>query len=72
MNIDGFGFKEMKNKIRSIQITYSQVKTKIDLSKKSGIGADEIYKSSLSVFCWEFFVEMYRWKKNVFQYDKLR
>lgn len=43
MNIPGFGIPEVKNKMRNLRSTYYQEKRKIENSKKSGSGSDDVY-----------------------------
>jgi selenocysteine-specific translation elongation factor len=45
MNITGFGIPEVKNKIKKLRSTYAQEMKKIQESKKSGAGVDNIYES---------------------------
>lgn len=47
MNIQGFGIPEAKNKMRNLRSTYYQEKRKIEKSKTSGSGSDEVYVPSL-------------------------
>lgn len=43
MQIPGFGAPEVKNKIKNLRSTFAQERRKIELSKKSGTGTDNIY-----------------------------
>jgi len=47
MGIGGFGIPEVKNKIKSLRSTYAQEMIKIQESKKSGDGVDNIYESNV-------------------------
>jgi hypothetical protein len=47
MDVTGFGIPEVKNKIKTLRSTYAQEMKKIQESKKSGAGVDNIYKSNI-------------------------
>ena len=48
MNIEGFGVPEVKNEIKKkLRSTYAQELKKIEESKKSGAGVDNIYESNI-------------------------
>ncbi|KAK9875252.1 hypothetical protein WA026_007645 [Henosepilachna vigintioctopunctata] len=47
MNINDFGVTDVKNKIKNLRSTYSQELKKIDDSKKSGAGLDNVYVSNI-------------------------
>jgi hypothetical protein len=47
MDIIGFGIPKVKNKIKNLCSTYAQEMKKIQESKKSGAGVDNIYESSM-------------------------
>ena len=48
--IDGMSVDELKNKIHSIRNTYTNELRKMEKSKKSGSGSDEIYKPKIPWF----------------------
>lgn len=50
MNIEGFGSSDVKAKIRSIRNTYTLKLGKIEKSKKSGAGTDNLYRPKLPWF----------------------
>ncbi|XP_045778438.1 uncharacterized protein LOC123876274 [Maniola jurtina] len=47
MNINDFGVTEVKNKIKNLRSTYSQELKKIEDSKKSGAGINNLYVSNI-------------------------
>jgi len=50
MNIEGFESVEVKEKIRSLRNAYTLEFAKIQKSKKSGAGVDDIYKLNVKWF----------------------
>ncbi|XP_056643925.1 uncharacterized protein LOC130449890 [Diorhabda sublineata] len=50
MNIPGFTEKDVTKKIKNLSSTYNQELIKIEKSKKSGSGTDDIYKPSIKWF----------------------
>jgi hypothetical protein len=47
MDVTGFGILEVKNKIKNLRSTYAQEMKKIQESKKSSAGVENIYESSI-------------------------
>lgn len=50
MNIVGFNVPEVKTKIRNLKSTYFQEKRKIEKSKASGSGSENVYKPNIKWF----------------------